>query len=296
MNNNDNKNPNNKNAYLIGSSPEIIKKDIIMFKEEVLVELKQLDKSLAQKYSKMSQEVKDKLDVFEKKLNIFNVKLSDLSTKVILDLQSHEKLSELLIFKEKAQDIMNSNKVKITLLSEEIRDSTNRIDSLLKESVVYPGIIGNLSKFKTFHEFIDYTLLHISLMNNFKEKNNIDFGVYKQKTTNTFNSLKLKLDRVVKEANIYSADTIQTCERKLLKELEYRDEKIKDTRIENHELISKLTKDTKEFVDDYNKIKELKIDINNELKIIKKNNIDYINHAFKGYNEKYNTIEKKYLI
>ena len=293
MNNNDNKNPNNKNAYLIGSSPEIIKKDIIMFKEEVLVELKQLDKSLAQKYSKMSQEVKDKLDVFEKKLNIFNVKLSDLSTKVILDLQSHEKLSELLVFKEKAQDIMNSNKVKITLLSEEIRESTNRIDSLLKESVVYPGIIGNLSKFKTFHEFIDYTLFNISLMNNFKEKNNIDFGVYKQKTTNTFNSLKLKLDRVVKEANIYSADSIQTCERKLLKELEYRDEKIKDTRIENHELISKLTKDTKEFVDDYNKIKELKIDINNELKIIKKNNIDYINHAFKGYNEKYNTIEKK---
>ena len=101
------------------------------------------------------------------------------------------------------------------------------------------------------------------------------------------------MDSVVKEANIYSADSIQTCERKLLKEIEYRDEKIKDTRIENHELISKLTKDTKEFVDDYNKIKELKTDINNELKIIKQNNIDYINHAFKGYNEKYNTIEKK---
>ena len=293
MNNNDIQNPNGKNPYLIGSSPEIIKKDIIMFKEEVLVELKQLDKSLAQKYSKMSQEVKDKLDVFDKKLNNFNVKLSDLSTKLILDLKSHEKLSELLIFKEKAQDMINSNKVKITLLGEEVRDSTNRIDSLLKESVVYPGIIGNLSKFKNFHEFIDYILLQISLMNNFKEKNNIDFGVYKQKTTNTFNTLKLKLDSVVKEANIYSADSIQTCERKLLKEIEYRDEKIKDTRIENHELISKLTKDTKEFVDDYNKIKELKTDINNELKIIKQNNIDYINHAFKGYNEKYNTIEKK---
>ena len=293
MNNNDTQNLNNKNAYLIGSSPEIMKKDIIMFKEEVLVELKELDKSLAHKYSKLSQEVKDKLNIFDKKLNDFNVKLSDLSTKLVLDLKSHEKLSDLLVFKEKAQDMINSNKVKITLLSEEIRDSTNRIDSLLKESVVYPGIIGNLSKFKTFHDFIDYTLLQISLMNNFKEKNNIDFGVYKQKTTNTFNSLKIKLDSVVKEANIYSADSIQTCERKLLKELEYRDEKIKDTRIENHELISKLTKDTKEFVDDYNKIKELKTDINNELKIIKKNNIDYINHAFKGYNEKYNTIEKK---
>ena len=293
MNNNDIQNPNEKKAYLIGSSPEVIKKDIIMFKEEVLVELKQLDKSLAQKYSKMSQELKDRLDVFDKKLNNFNAKLSDLSTKLIIDLKSHEKLSELLVFKEKAQDIMNTNRVKITLLNEEIRDNTNRIDSLLKESVIYPGIIGNLSKFKTFHEFIDYTLLQISLMNNFKEKNNIDFGIYKQKTTNTFNTLKLKLDSVVKEANIYFADSIQTCERKLLRELEYRDEKIKDTRIENHELISKLTKDTKEFVEDYNKIKELKTDINNELKIIKKNNIDYINHAFKGYNEKYNTIEKK---
>ena len=162
--NNNITNKNENKPYLIGSNPESIKMDIIMFKEEVLIELKQLNNSLAEKYRKISQEIKDKLELFEKKLNEFNIKLSDLSSKIINDIKAQEKLSELLIFKDKAQDIMTSNKVKITMFGEETRDSIDRIDSLLKESIIYPGIIGSKCKFKCFHEYIDYTLLQIAII------------------------------------------------------------------------------------------------------------------------------------
>ena len=64
--NNNIKQLNEKNAYLIGSKPETMKMDIIMFKEEVLVELKQLNNSLAEKYHNTNQEVKDKLELLKK--------------------------------------------------------------------------------------------------------------------------------------------------------------------------------------------------------------------------------------
>ena len=35
-------------------------------------------------------------------------------------------------------------------------------------SIIYLGIIGNMSKFKTFHEYIDYTLIQIDEINTFK--------------------------------------------------------------------------------------------------------------------------------
>jgi hypothetical protein len=54
---NDLKKLNEKNKYLIGSKPETMKMDIIMFKEEVLIELKNLNNILAEKYRKISQEV-----------------------------------------------------------------------------------------------------------------------------------------------------------------------------------------------------------------------------------------------
>ena len=43
------------NDFLIGSKPEIIKADIMYFKEEVLVEVKQLSKKLEEKYIKINK-------------------------------------------------------------------------------------------------------------------------------------------------------------------------------------------------------------------------------------------------
>ena len=284
---------NEKNAYLIGSKPETMKMDIIMFKEEVLVELKQLNNSLAEKYRNTGQEVKDKLELFEKKLNDYSIKLSELSSKIIVDTKSQEKIAELLIFKDKAQDIMTSNRIKLNMYVEETRNSIDRIDSILKESVIYPGTIGSKCKFKTFHEYIDYTLLQIAIMNNFKEKNTMDLSTYKRKIEDLFSTIQLEMDNNIRAMNIYSIDVARKTEQKFLKELEISNNKIKELKIQNLEFIVKLNKEVKEFIDEFNLIKKIKNDMDEELKNIKKNNIDYINNTFKKYNEKYNKLENK---
>ena len=54
----------------------------------------------------------------------------------------------------------------------------NKIDNIINESILYNDIIGPKPncKFKNFHSFIDYIILNITQLNNFKEKSNsIDF-------------------------------------------------------------------------------------------------------------------------
>ena len=97
---------------------------------------------------------------------------------------------------------MTSNRVKINMFAVETRNSIDRIDSILKESVIYPGTIGNKCKFKSFHDYIDYTLLQIALMNNFKEKNTMDLSTYKRKIEDLFGSIKLEMDNNIRAMNI----------------------------------------------------------------------------------------------
>ena len=293
MNINNVKKLNEKNAYLIGSKPETMKMDIILFKEEVLIELKQLNNSLAENYRKTDQEVKDKLELFDKKLNDLKIRLSDLSSKIVTDLESQEKLAELLIFKDKAQDIMTSNRVRLHMFTEETHRSIDRINSLLKESILYPGVIGNNSKFKCFHEYIDYTLLQIALMNNFKEKNTMDLRSYKKRIEDLFDSMKIQMDNDIRGINYYSTDIMRKLEKKLTKELGLRDDNIREMRIGNQEYIIKLNEEIKAFMDEFNLIKKIKNDMDEELKNTKKNNIDYINDKFKIFNEKYYRIENQ---
>ena len=86
------------NDFLIGSKPEIIKADIMYFKEEVLVEVKQLSKKLEEKYIKINKELKENIDLFNTKLSQFNFKILELSSKIVIDANIQQKLDELLIF------------------------------------------------------------------------------------------------------------------------------------------------------------------------------------------------------
>ena len=287
--NRDLKSLNEKNAYLIGSKPETMKMDIIMFKEEVLVELKQLNISLAEKYRKISQEVQDKLELFDKKLFDLNIKLEDLSTKIVTDVKSQEKITELLLFKDKAQDIMNSNKIRITMYGEETRQSIDRIDSILKESVIYPGVVGNRARFKCFHEYMDYTLYQITIMNNFKEKSTLDLSLYKKNIADLFDGMKLQMTNDIRSVNYFSTDNIKRTEEKLINELKLRDEKIRELKVENKENINELNNEMKVFTDDLNIMKENKKEIDKEIKKIKKDNKEVI----KRFNEKYFNAERQ---
>ena len=136
----------NQNHYLIGSTPEIIKTDIMNFKEEVLQDIKELGQKLEEKYFKINKELNNNIELYNKKITEFDFKLLDLSSKIVNDITIKEKISDLFNFKEKTDNNININKIKISMFDKEINQKMDRIDYLISNSLIFPGLIGPVKK------------------------------------------------------------------------------------------------------------------------------------------------------
>ena len=112
----------NKNHYLIGSTQEIIKTDILNFKEEVLQDIKELGQKLEEKYIKINKKLNNDIELYNKKI------------------------SDLFNFKEKTDNNININKIKISMFDKEINQKMDRIDYLISNSLIFPGLIGPVKK------------------------------------------------------------------------------------------------------------------------------------------------------
>ena len=136
----------NKNHYLIGSTQEIIKTDILNFKEEVLQDIKELGQKLEEKYFKINKELNNNIELYNKKITEFDFKLLDLLSKIVTDITIKEKISDLFNFKEKTDNNININKIKISMFDKEINQKMDRIDYLISNSLIFPGLIGPVKK------------------------------------------------------------------------------------------------------------------------------------------------------
>ena len=279
----------NQNHYLIGSTPEIIKTDIMNFKEEVLQDIKELGQKLEEKYFKINKELNNNIELYNKKITEFDFKLLDLSSKIVNDITIKEKISDLLNFKEKTDNNININKIKISMLDKEINQKMDRIDDLIANSLIFPGLIGPGCKYKKMSEFIEYLYSQVNSLNDFKEKNLIDLGLYKTKIENLLTEVKIKMGSVKKEANFFSLDNIQKSEKTIFNEISLRDERLKNMKVRNEENFLKLEKNIKNIFDDINIIKDINNNMND--KIITLENKIYEN--FIKVDEKQNEIENK---
>ena len=279
---------NNYNSNnLIGFKPETMKADIMKFKDEVLKDFKEFQKNFDEKYQTINNEIKDSLDLFNNKLSSFNSKLLEISSQIIADSISKEKISELVAFQKKAESIMISNKNKIIMNNEVTENRINYIEKLLKSSVLFPGLIGTNCKYKYLSEFVEYIYKQIIGLNESKEKSNQDFRVFKSKVENFMGATKIKVENMRNELIFITSDKTQKSEEKIIQELQFRDEKFKDIRIENQEYLLNLDKSLKHFNEDLKSIKELRESLESKISQLEKENDEKINKI----QEKYNGIE-----
>ena len=279
---------NNYNSNnLIGFKPETMKADIMKFKDEVLKDFKEFQKNFDEKYQTINNEIKDSLDLFNNKLSSFNSKLLEISSQIITDSISKEKISELVAFQKKAERIMTSNKNNIIMNNEVTENRINYIEKLLKSSVLFPGLIGTNCKYKYLSEFVEYIYKQIIGLNESKEKSNQDFRVFKSKVENFMGATKIKVENMRNELIFITSDKTQKSEEKIIQELQFRDEKFKDIRIENQEYLLNLDKSLKHFNEDLKSIKELRESLESKISQLEKENDEKINKI----QEKYNGIE-----
>ena len=104
-------------------------------------------------------------------------------------------------FKKEITDLSSSNKIKLNFLERETQDNFFRINNIINNSVLYPRVIGNNSKFKNFHEFIDYTLSELSAANSFQKRIEFDLKSFKDKIDKAIQSLKVQIEMAVNSSS-----------------------------------------------------------------------------------------------
>ena len=158
-----------------------MKNDIMQFKDEILREIKLLKKSVSEKYEFIEILTKEKFSKYDTKLSSYSERINELKSNTLNTDDLIKEIDAFKEFKNKFRDTMLTLNIKINNMDKETKNDIYRIDGILSDSVIYTGIIGRTSKFKTFHQMVDYLLSQTSQNLTYREKNNLDLNQLKKK-------------------------------------------------------------------------------------------------------------------
>ena len=253
-----------------------LKTDFWNFKNEILQDIKTLEKKIAQKSLEENIIIKDELININNNIATINSKIGELSTLITVDSLVKEKVEKLDRIKDKILDKILVNEIKIKTLDKETRDSIINMNNILKETVIYPAVIGPSCKYKTFHELIDFIMNELIILGNYKEKNIMDLSSYKKKLDGIIQGFNFKIDNITKTSTQLVLDNFNACNEKM-KELFYECND-KTEKVENN--FDKKSQNLNSRIDD------LEIKIIKDINDLKNENIVNAN-SFKGHIDEY---------
>ena len=279
--------PNNQN----------MKHDILTFKDEILREIKLVKKSFAEKHDHFELMTKEKLSKFDNTLSSYSEKIKEIKSKFIDTENIVKEIDFFKEFKSKVSDTLLTQNIKINNLEKETKNDIYRIDNILTDSVIYSGIIGHTSKFKTFHQMVDYLLSQASQHTSYREKNTNDLNQLKKKLTNIEEGMSTMKGSLTEEINFLFKNKIQESNVKLDNMVEEYSKKILDTRQKSIEFIEEMQITIEKFkaqLDDFMVIKnkiadEIKEEIN---KLVKEN--DNTQNSFNNNIKEFNLMKDRF--
>ena len=103
----------NKNEVIIpGTSSKSIKMDLIRFKDDILKDMRIIQISLNDKYSKVEDYLKGRINKFELKIGVFENKIAEYSNLINIDNSLKENIESLIQFKEEIRDTLFKRRAK----------------------------------------------------------------------------------------------------------------------------------------------------------------------------------------
>ena len=273
-----------KEEKIMEISSKNMKMDLLRFKDDILKDIRVIELGLNKKYLKIEESVKEKISKFDLKIASLEQKIFELSNLITTDNLIKEKIESLNQFKEEMRDTIFKRRAKYNEFEKMVNDEINRINNILMDSVIYPGIIGPSTKFKTFHEFIDYLLMEINQLMFLKDKNGLDFIPYKKKIDQSIDAFRIQINNFSSKQYLFNA--INESEKKLKNLIEAYDDRLNNIKNENYKSIKKIDEMGKQ-IEILLKLKYLLKEkenennlYNNEIILIK-NDINNINELLK---------------
>ena len=273
------------------------KNDLLHFKEETLRDFKEVQRKISEKYETLDLEMKEKLEAYEKRIVTYENKIMELSNLINTDKTIREKVDNLMEFKEKTDDHLITEKIRLDNFRNDLKSNVERIDQILKDSVIYPGIIGGISKYKTFHDLIDYILTQTSQTLTFREKSILDFKSYKTKLENIISSFNTQINTLLNTTSEFTKTCVKEAEERMKSIYNIFDDRLQDARIENANYAIGLEKATevlkKELENLYVVKSELYEKVDKSMAEVKNDNTRVVK-LFTGYKNNFHIMQHKF--
>ncbi len=289
---------NKNNDEILELSQKNIRQDMLLFKEEVLKDIKNVQKVFSVKFAKMEDLLKEQINLYESKVNSFDQRIKNLSNLISSDRTMIEKVEELTQFKDETKDKLITDSIRLTNIETDFKVNIKNIEHILSNSVIYPGLIGFSGKFKSFHDYMDYILNSINELNLFKEKNIHDLIPYKKKIDEALDNVKLQLSHIINTTNEFTIKKINDSEQRIKSMIQLYDDRLQDTRVENAHYAIGLEKKAEDLSKLIKNIYEVKADIYKKLKdeiANVKGDQRYVVKLFSGYKKEFNQIKNKFI-
>jgi len=250
-------------------------KEIWYFKNEILKDIKNLEKTLTDKFNSTDFDRKEEIKALNEDVSSLNVKLKELSTKITEDNSIKEKINNFDSIKAKILDSILINDVKVNNLDREIRESISDMKSILKETVIYTGVIGPSCKFKTFHDLLDFFINEIKILSTSREKNMLDLTSFKKRIETNVQGFKIQLESFGRSSTKFTTDNFNKIDKDMNELFHKCNDKIDDIKSKFDEKLRKLddkideikTKLVKEINEIKDKIESLEKSNNNNIKL-----------------------------
>lgn len=198
-----------------------VREDLLIFKNETLKEIKLSEKSLLEKYRNTEFSISEKIQNFEKQIKQFSDKIIEILAFIDSIKDAKNSIDTLLAYKIKSENSIFDLDLKLKSLDKDCHDSIYNISNILKDSVIYPGIIGSTAKFKNFHDLVDFILSYIAKSKQFNEKIQKDVNTNRIRQDNNIEKIKASYDDIASKTKALIVNEIISIEEKNNSFLDY---------------------------------------------------------------------------
>ena len=173
----------------------------------------------------------------------------------------NEKIEDYETFKKKTESQLITHEIHLNETMKDLSNAKFKYDRIFLENLTVPGYIGQASQYKNVGEFLNYVISEISSLNSEKLQMKNDIKELKKKAENNIKDVISINNTTYKRCNEYTDKRDLILEDKFKNELKLINEKIMDLRIDNVKSAMNLEKKTGEFINEFDKILNLKNEV-----------------------------------
>ena len=243
------------------SKNSISQNDLMYFKNEVLGNLKKMETNLKDTIKLVDKIIEDKLNPYQNKFEEMNNKIFDLSNLIAKDRTNFEKINQLLLFKQKTEDLLISQENRIIQCDKDISKACFKYDKLLLTNVMIPGLIGEHCKYPSLKAYIENNISQINNLNSIKEKQTVEVKNCKDKVDNLVKQFTIQIENVKKLLSEQFKTSILITEEKFERKCSAWDEKHNEMRIQNGKYAIELKQKSESLTIEWEKLLHFKEEI-----------------------------------